>query len=155
MDPLRKDLPGILDGLHAIVVGTRDAGHVPAAALGAALVADEEGRVTVYLPEVAAARTIANAAEAGSIAVAAEFIPTHRTVQVKGKVLEIREAREDERALVERMQGEFFDDVALIGAPAHVRRRLRWPCRAITFQAEEVYEQTPGPRAGLPFVSGS
>jgi hypothetical protein len=155
MDPLGKDLPKILEGLHAIVIGTRDANRVPSAALGAALSAGEDGRVTVYVPEVAGAATVANAASEGVIAVAAEYIATHRTVQVKGNVLEIRDAREDERELVERMQNAFFDDVALIGAPAHVRRRRRWPCHAITFQAREVYEQTPGPRAGLPFAPAS
>ena len=151
MDPLRKDLPRILEGLHTIIVGTRDENLIPACTLAAALAADEEGRVTVYVSEASGQAIAANVRANGAVAVVAEYIATHRTVQVKGTCVEIRAAREDERAFIEGNQERFFEDVALIGAPAHVRRRRRWPCHAITFQAAEIFEQTPGPRAGLPF----
>jgi len=148
---LGRDLPRILEGLNAIGIGTRDQELVPATTLAAGVHADGEGHLTVYVPEVTGARIFANVAANGAVAVVLEYIPTHRTVQVKGTCLEMREAREDERETVERIQGAFFDDVMMIGAPSDVRRRLRWPCRAITIDVTEVYEQTPGPRAGLPF----
>jgi hypothetical protein len=151
VDALRRDLPRILESLSAIAVGTRDDGLVPACTLAAGAQASEDGRVTIYIPEAIGTAIFANVAANGAVAVVLEHIPTHRSVQVKGRCVEMRVAREDERDIVEKSQAAFFDVVELIGAPSAVRRRRRWPCRAITIEVTDVFEQTPGPRAGAPY----
>jgi hypothetical protein len=155
VERIRGELPRLLDGLTAIVVGTRDADLVPACVQAVGFAADGSGRVTVYVPEVAGEACLANIEANGAVAVVMEKVMTHRTVQVKGRCVETRPARPDEREIVERCMASFTDDVALAGAPRRILlKKNRWPCRAVTIDVTEVFEQTPGPRAGLPFEPG-
>jgi hypothetical protein len=150
------NLPRILAGHDAVVVGTRDAALRPACSMAVGVVFRGEGRVTVYLSEATGAETLANLEANGAIAVVFEEILSHHTVQVKGRVLETRPAVESERALVERSIAGFFRQVEAVGAaPGVVRKRRRWPCRAVTFEVTDVFEQTPGPKAGTPFAAES
>ncbi len=141
---------------EAIAVGTRDAALRPACTMAVAVAFPASRRVTVYVPEATAARTLADLEANGAIAVVFEEILTHHTVQLKGRVDEIRPARDDERELVERSVGGFFAQIeAAGGSPSIVRKRRRWPCRAVTFAVTDVFEQTPGPKAGTPFVQAA
>ena len=156
MERIRGELPRLLDGLTAVVVGTRDAALVPACVQAVGLAADASGRVTVYIPEATGEACFANIEANGAVAVAMEKVLTHRTVQVKGRCIEMRPAGPDEREVVERCMSSFFDDVAMAGAPRPIlMKKNRWPCRAVTLDVTEIFEQTPGPRAGLPFEPGA
>jgi hypothetical protein len=149
-------LPRILAGHDAIAVGTRDAALRPACSLAVGVAFPETGVATVYLPEATAAETLAHLEANATIAVVFEEISTHHTIQVKGRVTGIRPAREEERAVVERSIAGFFAQVeAFGGPPTVVRKKRRWPCRAVTFTILDVFEQTPGPKAGTPFDAGS
>src|SRR5512140_1087660 len=126
----------------------------PACSMAVGVAFPGEGRVTVYVPEATGKRTLADIEANGMIAVVFEEIPTHHTVQLKGRVTDVRAAGESERELVERSIGGFFAQVEAVGGtPAIVRRKNRWPCRAVTFAVSDVFEQTPGPKAGTPFVA--
>lgn len=142
-------------GHDAVIVGGRDAALRPACALAAGVTfGDEPGSVTAYLPEATSADLLAGFAENGHIAVVFEEITSHHTLQLKGRVVAMRPATEDERPLVEKAVEGFFRQVEAIGAaPGVLRRRRRWPCRAVTFAVTDVFEQTPGPRAGNPLVA--
>lgn len=154
MRAVLEDLPRILERHDAIVVGTRDAAMRPACALAAGAAFPGTGRVTVYVSEAAGAETFANLEANGAIAVVFEEILSHNTVQLKGYVTEIRPAAESERAVVEHAMGGFFAQVEAVGgAPGVVRQVRRWPCRAVTFSVVDVFEQTPGPKAGAPFAA--
>jgi hypothetical protein len=151
---LLDSLPRILAGHDAVVVGTRDAALRPACAMASGVAFPGDGRVTVYLSEDAGAETLVNLEANGAIAVVFEEILSHHTVQVKGRVLEIRPAAERERELVERSIAGFFRQVEAVGAsPGVVRKRRRWPCRVVTFEVTDVFEQTPGPKAGTPLIA--
>jgi hypothetical protein len=153
---LARELPRILEGHDAIAVGTRDAALRPSCSMAAGVAFSADGsQVTVYVPEATGIQTLADLADNGMIAVVFEDIPTHHTIQVKGRVIEMRPAAEDERAIVERWIGGFLAKVeAFGGPPSVVRKKRRWPCRAVTFSVGDVFEQTPGPKAGTPFVAG-
>ena len=156
MESVLETLPRILAGHDAIVVGTRDAALRPACCLAVGVSFPGEGRATVYVPEATGPRTFADLEANGMIAAVFEEILTHHTIQLKGRVTEMRPAAEDERALVERTVGGFSAQVeAFGGPPGAVRRRRRWPCRAVTFAVSDVFEQTPGPKAGTPFEGSS
>ena len=150
-----ESLAPLLEGLVAVHVATRDAALVPDEVMAAAARLEPDGRrLTVYLPLATSETCLANLRENGAIAVVLSQPLTHRTVQLKGRVRELRAAPEDEREAVERFAAAFDAEVAAIGLPpAALRRRNRWPCVAATFVVDEAYEQTPGPRAGAPLSS--
>jgi hypothetical protein len=156
MERNRLDLPRLLERHDAIVVGARDESLRPSCTMAVGVGFPGEGLVTVFLPEATAAGTLANLEANGMIAVVFEEILTHHTIQLKGRVSGIRPASGEERPVVERGIAGFFTQVEAVGGPpGAVRRRRRWPCRAVTFAVSDVFEQTPGPRAGTPLVPGS
>lgn len=135
-----------------VVVATRDRGLVPEAVFAAAAVAEPGGRLRVYVPEATGAKTFSNLEETGVVSVLLERPLTHRSAQFKGRFLAIRPARESERPLVEWGITRFFEEVESYGIPpGTVRRANRWPCRVIGVAVESVFDQTPGPRAGMPY----
>lgn len=154
MSEVTRELPRLLEGHDAISVGTRDAALRPFVTLAAGVsFAAGEGRVTVYVPEATGAETLANLAANGMVAVVFEQILSHHTVQVKGRVADVRPAAESDRAFVERSAGSFFAQIEAVGGiPNVVRKKRTWPCRAVTFEVTDVFEQTPGPKAGTPLV---
>ena len=149
MERIRGELPRLLEGLSVIAVGTRDGALAPSTvhAVGVAFEAPE--RMTVYIPEDAGADTLRNIAENSVVAAVFERPMTHRTVQVKGRCVAMRPAGEADRAAVEGWADRFAEDVIAVGAPIPYARRLRrWPCRAVTLEVTDLFEQSPGPRAG-------
>jgi hypothetical protein len=113
-------------------------------------------QLTVLLPKVTAAVSIANLRENARLALTLAEIPTHRTVQIKGRVLAIRDGDEDDRALANHYRAMLVDEYAHIGQTAANTSRLSvWPCHAIDLDIEVVFAQTPGPHAGekMPLAS--
>ena len=114
-------------------------------------------QLTLFLPVVTAARSIANLRENPRIAITISHIPSHRTIQIKGAVLAIRDGDDADRALVTRYRELLADDLAFAGQPAANTLRLGiWPCHAIDVDIAVVYAQTPGPVAGvkMPLATG-
>jgi hypothetical protein len=103
------------------------------------------------LPTATASRTLSNLGENPRIAVTVSLPRTHRTLQLKGGVVNARPARDDERPLVERRFAEFAACVEEVGVSPWVTATVtRWPCWAVEFRVEDLFVQTPGPRAGQP-----
>lgn len=154
MENVRKDLAALLKDLSVVAIGTRDAELRPECVLTAGVtLGPSPGRLTVWVPEAGGARTFANLGENGSVAVVLEEAGTHRTVQVKGRCLEVRPATEADREAVRAASEAFGRQLMAVGLPAPVvRRRSTWPCRAVVVEAGEVFEQTPGPDAGRPLT---
>ena len=147
---LPEDLAEFLEGGISILVGTRDAGLQPATlrAMGAAVDA-RGGRVTLYVPEATAERTIANLRDNGRIAVTFSRAVDHRSIQVKGTGAAIRRSGEQDRHIQERYLSRLVEGLSLVGFPAEaIRRASYWPSFAVEIDVTELYEQTPGPRAG-------
>lgn len=151
------NLGPLLEGLTAVHVATRDAALVPDELMATAALLSADGRsLTVYLPDATSETSLANLRENGAIAVVLSQPLTHRTVQLKGRVTTIRRADEGERVAAESFAAGFDAAVEAFGLPpAILRRRTKWPCHAVTFDVDEAYEQTPGPRAGEPLQAGA
>lgn len=133
-----------------MIVGTRDAALRPEVirAVGAVVGADRT-TLTVFVPSALAARTLANLEHDGALAVTFSEIMTHRTLQVKGRLRELRRARRAERALQERWLAAFAEQLHATGFSRRIARRLRiWPSVALELAVEELFVQTPGPKAG-------
>jgi hypothetical protein len=155
VDRITRDLPRILERHDAIAVGTSDAELRPASTMAVGVAFDcEKKRVTVFVPEATSEDVLRNLRASGEVAAVFEEISTHHTVQLKGRVVELRPAADAERATVERCIEGFFTQVETVGAlSSMVRRKRIWPCHAITFEVRDVFEQTPGPKAGQPLVA--
>jgi hypothetical protein len=107
-------------------------------------------KLTVFLPKSTAEFAIENMRASKRVAVTMSQVETYRTVQVKGSVLAIREANEDDREVIERYAAAFRKSLAWIGLPEGVTRGLSiWPAWAIDQEIVHVFSQTPGPMAGV------
>ncbi len=151
---LSPDLAEFLESGVSILVGTRGDRFAPDCmrALGAR-VEPGLGELTVYLPEAVAESNLANLRDVPRAAICFSRPQDHRSIQIKGTVLEVREAREDERAVVERYRGALAASLGVLGLPPRIVFRVaHWPCRALRVRVESVFVQTPGPGAGAPLA---
>jgi hypothetical protein len=123
--------------------------HV-ARAVGIRVSADRAS-FTLFLPEGPGARALRDLESVPLIAVTASEPPTHRTVQLKGSVRALRAPSAEERSCVEGYPERFAGVVAFAGlARATVMRLNVWPARAVDVELTELFDQSPGPRAGAP-----
>ena len=134
----------------SILVGSADASGGPACCRGIALVpAPDLATATVYVPAATSRDVLANAATTKRLAVVASHPIDHTSVQLKGTVQNIRLAREDEAPLVRGRLGEFVNVLDRIGVPRPLASSMScWPAFALEIRVEELYDQTPGPKAG-------
>ena len=124
---------------------------VPAACRGFAVRAtpDVGASATVYVPVATSRDLVANAATTKRLALSVTYPMDHTSVQLKGTVTSVRLADESEAAFVRKGLDGFADSLALIGIPRRIVTALNhWPAFALEMQVDEVYDQTPGPKAG-------
>lgn len=147
---LGAELADFVESGVSVLVGTRDARLRPTCMRGmGALVDRATGRITLLLPEGVAAETLANMRDNGLVAVTFSRPIDHRSFQTKGKVVEIRPLTDAEREAQERYRPAFSEQLYAVGVPRGVSKRIRTsPSVAVVFEPNEMYEQTPGPRAG-------
>ena len=138
----------------SVIVGSVDGDGAPATCRAVAIAADDElTRMTVYLPVATSHQTIANVATTHRLAVAASQTIDHTTVQFKGSIRGVRLAREEEAALIRSRLSQFADSLQIIGVPRSLTSRLvYWPAYAIEMNIEQIFDQTPGPRAGAQLI---
>ena len=134
----------------ATVVATRDGRMRPSLQRGWALMVSEDGReVTVCVSAAPGSRTRENLERNGAVAVTCSRPTTYRTVQVKGRVVAIGEVSPEQRAGAEAHADAFSREVQELGLPSDTGRRLLdSDLVAVTIAVDELYDQTPGPKAG-------
>jgi hypothetical protein len=139
-----------LDGGMSILVGSVDGAGMPSCCRAVALTsADGLATITAYVPVATSQDTIANVAGTRRMAVVVSHPIDHCSTQLKGTTTSVRLARDDEAALVQGQLDQFAEVLATIGVPRRVTGRVaHWPAFAIEMRVEEMYEQTPGPKAG-------
>jgi hypothetical protein len=110
------------------------------------------GTVTVYLARRQAAQLLRDIEATGRIAAIVSEPATHVTVQLKASSASLRPAAEADRPALERYLLSMEHEIRLVGHPETVTRAmLAWRLDdlvAVTFAPEQVFEQTPGPKAG-------
>ena len=134
----------------SLVLGSVDAEGQPATCRALAL-ASSDGleTVTVYVPVVTSRDTIANVASTRRLTIVATHPLDHYSLQLKGVAGPARPAREDEADFVRRGFDGFAELLNGIGIPGRITNAVtRWPAFAIEMRVEEIYDQTPGPKAG-------
>jgi hypothetical protein len=155
---LGAELATFIQGGVAIDLGTRDQRNVPRVArAGACRVTTDRNRVTVFAANRINRRFIDALAQSRTIAAVFCLASTHRAVQIKGFDAVIESDSEVDLALIERAVSAFVSDIITIGFTEEQARAdvgvLSSPGEiiAISFTPEAIFEQTPGPRAGMPF----
>ena len=148
---IAPELAAFLQSGLSMVVGTRDADLRPEVARAVGLRVEADGtEATVFIPVATGAETRANLETNRRIALTCSRPADHRTLQLKGGVLEIREADERDRAAVERYRQDLTGVLGFVGVPPRLTGRLQaWPCHAVRFRVEAIFQQTPGPDAGV------
>lgn len=158
--PLPDDLVALIQGGVSLLTGTCSLDLVPESVRGAGLrVWPGACQLTVLMPKATSEVAIANLRANPRLAVTMSQIETHRTVQVKGKVLAIRDGEGDdvEHALAMRYSAALRASFAWVGVPEGVTRGLTvWPAWAVDLDIVHVFAQTPGPTAGqrMPLAPG-
>lgn len=131
-------------------IATRSADRMPESVLAMGVRVHRDRRaVTVYVPKELAALTLANLQDNGRAAVTLSHAPTHRTVQLKGRCVGVRDSTENDREIQEIYRASLAATLAVVGVPAALTRGVPWwPSVAVEVEVGDVYTQTPGPNAG-------
>ena len=148
--PLPPDVVAFAQSGVSILLGTTSAALEPDCVRGMGVrVWPGACQLTVLMPAATGATSLANLRENPRLAVTLSHIPSHRTKQVKGRVLAVRDGDEADHQLARAYRELFAEDLAHVGQPAANTLRLGiWPCHAIDLDIEVVFAQTPGPAAG-------
>jgi hypothetical protein len=147
---ISEELAEFIQSGVSIQVGTRDACLVPdCVRLVGARVEAGRTEVTVFVPRATGAASIANLRDNGRIAVCFSRPADHRTIQLKGRIAALDDARAADRAVIDRYRSALAGVLAELGLPPRtILRMSHWPCAAARFRVETVFVQTPGPGAG-------
>ena len=143
---LRKGLePGV-----SVIVGSVDALGNPACCRAVGVRSDDDlATVTVFVPTATGQETLANVAATGRLAVVTTHPISHCATQLKGIVETTRLARIDEEPFVSQHFGSFGGVLNAVGYPPRLTKSVvSWPAFALEMRVEEIYEQSPGPKAG-------
>jgi hypothetical protein len=156
--PIPPELVTFAEGGVSILVGTCNRELVPDCVRGMGVrIWPGASQLTVLLPAACARASVENLRGNPRLAVTLSHIPSHRTMQVKGRVLAIRDGTQEDHQLAMRYREKLADDLAFVGQPAANTLRLGiWPCHAVDLDIEVVFAQTPGPVAGekMPLPTG-
>ncbi|HYK00509.1 MAG TPA: hypothetical protein VE974_02050 [Thermoanaerobaculia bacterium] len=146
----QKRLQSWADAGTSIIVGTVDAEGIPTCCRAIALsTKDNFDTITVYLPAATAQETVANVATTRRVAVSATRPLTHESVQIKGVTRGVRLAPPSDENFVRTRLHDFAEVLEAIGLPMRVTNSMsHWPAFAIDISVEQVFDQTPGPKAG-------
>jgi hypothetical protein len=135
----------------SVLVATVDADGFPTCCRGVAIAfKDDYESVTIYLPAATAQETIANVATTRRVALACSHPLTHQTMQLKGLTRGVKLAPAEDEPFVRESLEKFAGVLDDIGLPRRVTRSVaHWPAFAIDISIEQVFDQTPGPKAGV------
>jgi hypothetical protein len=153
---LSDQIRAFLESGVAVVVGTRDAKLLPETTRGWGPIAEANGIIGVCIPLPAGQKTLENLSDNGKIALALGSPINYEQLQVKGHCVEIIEANESDVARVGRHREEFARACEGIGTLRSTTEQLflrevdNPPVLVkIRFQPEQIFDQTPGPNAGV------
>jgi hypothetical protein len=133
--------------------GTRNERLRPAQTyvIGAVVHPDRE-TVTFFVPESRSERILGDLKSNGRVALAVG-LPTHEAYQLKGSYVSSRPTDAKDRAVQEIYRSKLLSALLQAGYPEQIVKPYilglaYQPGVAITFRAEEIFLQTPGPEAG-------
>ena len=146
-------LEKLVDFIHSptfMFVGTRDEKLCPSfnRVFGAIVNQDRE-TITFFVPEILSEKMLRNLKDNGRIALTIVEMPSHETYQFKGAYISERESNDKETALQDVYCNQMISLMQKLGTHEEYWEGLVYkPSVAVTFRVEDIFNQTPGPRAG-------
>ena len=117
-------------------------------------VSPDGATITVYLARRQARQVVLDVAATGHIAAVFSEPATHRTVQVKAARADLRNADTSDEPVLAAYLRSMEHEISRVGYPAQVTRAMLAhrldDVVAISFQPDQAFDQTPGPKAGTP-----
>lgn len=138
----------------SISVASRDRRFVPSLArsAGCRLSADRQ-QVTVLVLRSQARQLLQDITDTGAIAVVFSEPSTHRTIQLKGLDASVHEALPDDASVADEHRTAFASDIIPLGYVRELAYAIHGftldDLQAITFTPTDIFQQTPGPGAGV------
>ena len=146
-----EEIREYLSGGVAVQIGTASNAGKPQVANGWGPRLNEDGTMSVFIDTEAASQTLANLAINGKLAMITGDPISYRSIQFKGRWLAAAQPSEEERAWVQRHRELFTTATVLVGDdPESMRNRWMQEITRIDFALESAFDQTPGPKAGMP-----
>jgi hypothetical protein len=151
---LTSDVAAFLQSGLCIHIGTRNDRLEPTGVLVAAAVVDaDRTHLTVFLPKAGADDVVANLEANGQAALCFARPVDDRACQVKGVFVGMRAASKKERAIVGLQWEGCLQQLEQVGIPRALwAGHVVWPCLAVRVRTTAVFDQTPGPAAGVPLA---
>ena len=146
------ELKSFLESGLVVSVGTRSSDLIPNGVRGWGPRISEDGNgVELFIDRPAAASAISNLRDNGRIAVVFVKVDTNRSVQIKGRCVEVGDPQAGDWAQIERHRAAFIVAVSQHGFPQNLVRNL-WSTQVVKvrFVIDDIFDQTPGPAAGRP-----
>ncbi|OYY93674.1 MAG: hypothetical protein B7Y41_10525 [Hydrogenophilales bacterium 28-61-23] len=143
-----------LGGPVAINVASHDAAQIPsiARAYGCRISADRR-EVVVFLSKRCAQAILRDLAAGAPVAAVFSRPKTHETLQIKGARGRIQPLQAGDRAIMRACGAAFSAEIMLLGYSASFSDALMAPANddavGVAFMPDAVFEQTPGPKAGM------
>jgi hypothetical protein len=144
------EMKAFLESEIDVFVGSRDELLVPSTVRGwGPRVSVDGASVELFIDMPAGNQPVANFRSNGRVAVVFTHPMTNRSIQLKGRCLEIGDPVSEDWAWIERHRTSFARTVAHFGYPAHLVRNL-WSMQVkrVRLSVEAAFNQTPGPGAG-------
>jgi hypothetical protein len=150
---ISEELRRFLEGGVSILVATRDARLRPTATRATGLGVTGSAELWILLPHATAARALADLRQNGEVAISCSSPLDFRTVQLKGRCVEIGEPDAEDRARSAAWPAAFAAAIARFGMTRQQARNLWMAGGArVRVAVEAAYRQTPGPGAGGPLL---
>lgn len=145
-----RETVAFLEGGPSMIVGTSLEGRTPfaARAWGLMVVDPAARRIRLLVGTRDAERFVVGS----PIAVTGADVPTLRSLQLKGHLLDIEPGTESDHVWFEHHCELFMGDVLRVdGTPRELLQRMTPAVlSACTIEVESIFDQTPGPGAGAP-----
>ena len=146
-----KELAAFLEEGIGIQIGTRDAGFAPSGARVVAVRVEEDGsHLTAFVPSRAAPQVLPDLEANGQAAIVFARPPDERSCQVKGMFAGLGATEAAEERFVRDQWQRWLERLTTIGLPLTTFEDWDvWPCVAIRIRVTALFNQTPGPNAGV------
>jgi len=143
-----------LGGPVAINVASHDAARVPSIARAfGCRVSDDQREVVVFLSQPRSRRILDDLAAGAPIAAVFSRPATHVTLQLKAAGARIQRLAAGDREIMLASGAAFIAEIMALGYSENFSRALMAPAGddavGVAFTPEAVFEQTPGPKAGM------
>ena len=153
---ISDELKTLIEGPVSVLVGTRDSRLVPEITRAwGPVVSEDRQSVSLCIPLATSRKTLDNLEANGQIAVTFSLPTNYRTFQLKGRHVRTAEPESMDLAVVERHRDAFGEVNASLGQPreaieAFWRAEIETSAALvrISFEPDQVFDQTPGPGAG-------